>query len=263
MSAYLYILKLRLLSALNYRFEVFAYLVTNIIMLLATVFLWQTTYRGVAAVDGVAQRQMITYAILSLLLSNLFQTPVQNTIVDHMREGQIAIDLIRPFNLLLQWLADDLGAALASGVQYLIPLLVLALAFIQVPWPASLQAGLLFIPSCLLSYAILWLLSAQVGVIALWTMSLGNMGLVKDALVRALSGSIVPIWFFPSWFQAISRYLPFQYIYQTPLGIYIGKIPPDQALQAMATQVVWTVGLGLILQALWTYARKRVLVQGG
>jgi ABC-2 type transport system permease protein len=126
-----------------------------------------------------------------------------------------------------------------------------------------LTGFLLFIPSCLLSYGILWLLSALVGLIAFWVMELGNMGIVKDSIVRVLSGSIVPLWFFPESVQNVSKFLPFQYTFQTPLGIYIGETGPAAALSSMAVQAVWIGILFLLLAAFWKKTKTKTLIQGG
>lgn len=263
MTSYLYLIKLRLLTALTYRFEVFASIGTNIILMFASVFLWKTAYRGVDTVAGLEERQMVTYAIVSILLGAVFTCNVENVINGRIREGEIATDLIRPVNLMLCWLSEDIGESVCAIAIRFAPLLVLATLFFQAPLPSSLTAGVLFLLSCLLSFGILWLLSALVGVAAFRILELGNMGIVKDAIVRLLSGSIVPLWLFPKSVVKISAFLPFQYTYQTPLGIYIGKLAPAQALSSMAVQGLWIAVLGLLLVAAWNKAKRHVMVQGG
>jgi ABC-2 type transport system permease protein len=82
-------------------------------------------------------------------------------------------------------------------------------------------------------------------------------------LIRILSGSFVPLWFFPQWVQKVSAFLPFIYIYQTPLSIYIGKINVKQAFQSMLIQFVWILILSFILSRIWKKACRMVTVQGG
>lgn len=246
-----------------YRFDVFASLLSNAILMLASVFLWKVAYQGMGTVSRVSQDQMISYAIMVVLLRSLFRCDVQDTLVRRLREGEIATDLIKPVNLLCYWLAEDIGTAVSSTARYLIPLLILSTLLFHPPLPATWQAFALFLPSCLLSFGILWLMAALMGMIAFWTLELGNLGMVKDVLVAILSGSIVPLWFFPRSIERVSRLLPFQYTYQTPLGIYVGRTPPGDALGSMAIQLVWVVALALLLSAIWSRARNKVLVQGG
>ncbi len=87
--------------------------------------------------------------------------------------------------------------------------------------------------------------------------------MVKDAVVRVLSGSLVPLWFFPAEVQRVSEWLPFQYTYQTPIGIYIGIMPARDAMQAIGIQALWVVILALLLAWIWKRARSKVMIQGG
>jgi ABC-2 type transport system permease protein len=254
---------MRILTTLAYRFEVFAAVGSQLILMLATVFLWRTAYSGNGSAGSLQLDQIVTYTILSILLSSVFICDVQNTIYRKIREGQIVVDFYRPITLLGCYLADDLGLMMSSVVNKVLPLFVLASLFFTMPLPKSLIGFILFIPSCVLSYAILWLLSALVGLTSFWVMELGNMGMVKDSIVRILSGSIVPLWFFPNSIQTISKFLPFQYTYQTPLAIYIGEIRPWGALQSMVIQFVWISILYLVLNIVWNKAKKKTLIQGG
>lgn len=264
LQAYWYITRMRLLANLAYRFEVFASVGTNIVILLASVYLWKAAYAGGAGANqAVTLQDMTTYTILSIVLGSVFVCDVQNTIYSKIREGQIVTDFYRPIPLLACYLADDLGSMLSALVNKVAPMIIIAALVFGVPWPASALSLLMFVASCLLSYAILWLLSALVGLIAFWVMELGNMGMVKDSIVRILSGSIVPLWFFPESVQAVSRFLPFQYTYQTPLGIYIGAIDMKEALLAMAVQLGWIAILFVLMAAFWKQTKRKTLIQGG
>ncbi|QYR21924.1 ABC-2 family transporter protein [Paenibacillus sp. sptzw28] len=256
--------KMRILSNLAYRFEVFASVGTNLILMVASIFVWKAAYGGsIGQVDSLNLSDLTTYTVVSILLSSIFVCDVQDTIYSKIREGQIVTDFYRPIPLLACYLADDLGGSLSNLVNKVLPLILFASLFFGVPLPASLTGFLLFIPSCLLSYGILWLLSALVGLIAFWVMELGNMGIVKDSIVRVLSGSIVPLWFFPESVQNVSKFLPFQYTFQTPLGIYIGETGPAAALSSMAVQAVWIGILFLLLAAFWKKTKTKTLIQGG
>jgi len=266
MSAYGYLVKMRILTTLAYRFDVFASILSNLVILIASVFLWKTAYagdHGAGAGAGVNEHQMIVYSIVSALLGSLFITDVQNTINQRVREGDISVDMLKPMPMLGYFLAQDIGSVVSALLNRSLPMLLFVAVFFVMPAPAGFSAFLLFLLSALLAYAILWLLSALVGMTAFWVMELGNMGIVKDLIVRVLSGSLVPLWWFPHWMQEVSRYLPFQYTYQTPLGIYIGRTGPSEAFFAMGIQAVWIALLVLLLYAVWSKAKRKTEVQGG
>lgn len=263
LQAYWYITKMRVLTNLAYRFEVFAAVGTNIILLIASVFLWRSAYAGIEQVQSMQLDDLITYTVLSILLASVFVCGVQNTIYYKIREGQIVTDFYRPIPLLASYLADDLGSAVSGLVNRVIPLFLFATIVFGPPLPASWKHFLLFVPSVLFSYALLWLLSALVGLAAFWVMELGNLGIVKDSIVRILSGSLVPLWFFPETIQRISAFLPFQYTYQAPISIYIGVVSIPEAFQGMAVQIVWVAVLALLLRWAWKRTKTKTLIQGG
>ncbi len=260
---YACVAKTKLISALAYRFDVFASLGTNTVLTLASVFLWKTAYRGLGSVGGVEEGMMVTYAIMAIILRALFQCGVHDTISSRMRDGDIAVDMIKPVNLLGYWLAEDLGSAISAVAMHALPLLVASSLLFHIPAPTGAVAFVAFLASSILSYGILWMLAAIVGTIAIWTTELGNLGMVKDAAIGILSGSFVPLWFFPEPFQNISRWLPFQYTYQAPLGIFVGRTPVNEAATILLLQLVWITILWLVLTAVWKRATERILSQGG
>ena len=71
--------------------------------MLLTVFLWQTVYGQAEAVAGVTRSQMISYAVLSVLLGALLQAQVEYSVGSRVRDGQIALDLMRPAKVPLRF----------------------------------------------------------------------------------------------------------------------------------------------------------------
>jgi ABC-2 type transport system permease protein len=258
-----YLLKLQLLNALAYRFEYLSSIGRNLLFLLGSVFLWRTAYRGIDEVAGVTEPEMVTYAVVAVLMNACFVIRIDGTLFGKVRAGEIATDLIRPVNLVWYWLAEDVGRSLAAVTQFALPVLAIALAFVAPPLPADALALALFLPSCALSFLVLWLLSALVGMTAFWVVDFGDVGTVKNSLVLALSGRLVPMWLFPDALAQVSRWLPFQYTFQAPLEIYIGRTPATEALSVLSVQAVWVVLFTLLVGLVWTRAQRRVFVQGG
>jgi len=78
-----------------------------------------------------------------------------------------------------------------------------------------------------------------------------------------LSGSVLPLPLFPDWAQPILKILPARGLMDTPFRIYLGHIPPSEALAAIAHQLAW-VGIAVwIGYRLLARGLKRVEVQGG
>lgn len=263
MRPYLYIAKIRLLSALAYRFDVFSTVAIQCLIMIASSFFWIAAYSNRQSALGVTKEQMLTYTIMSGVLACLFTSGVEGRIIQSIRRGNISLDILKPVNLFGMYLAEDVGGVAIAFFQNAVPLLIIAILFIAAPLPASGAHLLLFLLSAVLSYMINWLFAAVYGMWAFWAISMGPMQAVKGHLVRLLSGSIIPLWFFPGWLQGIMRFLPFQYIYQLPLSIYIGKLPFDQMMRQMGLQVIWLIIFYILFSLIQKKVLTNVLVQGG
>ena len=91
-----YLLKLQLLNALAYRFEFISSIGRNLFILLGSVFLWQTAYRGIDQVEGVTEAQMLTYAVMGVLMNACFTINVDSSLFGKVRgpvSAQLCIEL--------------------------------------------------------------------------------------------------------------------------------------------------------------------------
>lgn len=263
MGPYAYMTKMKLLLSMTYRYEFFISLGTQIILLFVSAFFWKAAYLGVNSVQNVNEQQMLTYSILSIVLGCLFVTSIEETIHRKVRRGDVAVDYIKPVNVLLMYFSEDVGAMVTALIQRVIPIIVMSCLFITVPKPASLLHFLLFAVSSCFSFLILWFVSALVGLTYFKVLEMGPVGLIKDYLIRILSGSFVPIWFFPKSVQVVLQYLPFIYTYQLPLSIYIGKSTIPDALKSMAIQIVWALVFFFLFLRYKRNVEKNIFVQGG
>jgi len=260
---YLYKMKLQMQVYLTYRFEVFAALITRFILILANLFLWSSVYTGQDTIQGVSRDQMITYSILSVCLSIMCQCGVQGSLNGDVRGGNIAILLMRPYHLLAGYFAEDIGTIVVKTCTIVAPILVLSGIFLPFQGPASWSVLPLVLLGYLFGFLILWLLSVLVSMFTFVTMELGNMGVVKDTIVAILSGSMIPLWFFPKGVEQALMLTPFPYTYQTPLGLYIGKISPSEGMWQILIQLCWVVLLMAVVSFVWKKVQNKVLIQGG
>ena len=264
MKVYTYIAKMRIERALAYRFQVISAIFFQGLLMFAAAFFWKALYAdSTAKVSGVGQREMLIYTILATFITCLLQVDVENRMIDGVRKGSIAMDMIKPVNLFGTFFAEDLGKLLVVFIQNALPLLIIGALFIQIPVPASAFDGLLAFLSFVISYLINWLFAAVFGMWAFTAISIRPMIEIKKHFLALLSGAIIPIWFFPQWLQNILNVLPFRYIYQLPLSIYIGKLDRKTTFVELGIQIVWLVAFFLLFSFCSRRVTKKVLVQGG
>ena len=263
MSAYSHMIKIKLLLALNYKFEFFVGIISKIMFLFVSAFFWKAAYNGIDAVEMISEEQMLTYSVLSIIIGGIFSTSIEDSIRSRVRRGDIAIDFIKPVNIFLMYLSEDVGNMVTEIIRTAIPITICSALFVIIPTPASLIHFGLFLMSASFSYVILWLISAIFGLFYIKLIDLGPIGAIKQYLIMILSGAVVPMWFFPQTIQTILRYLPFIYTYQHPLGIFIGKYTTKEAAVGMLVQLLWVAIFFVLFKFLKKRIVKNVLVQGG
>ncbi|MET9049762.1 ABC-2 family transporter protein [Streptomyces bacillaris] len=187
----------------------------------------------------------------------------EDELMERIRTGDIAVDLYRPADLQLWWLAGDVGRAafqlLGRGV---VPMLVGALAFdLALPgspwiWPAFLLSVLLGI---VVSFAVRFLVALS----AFWLLDGAGAAQMSWLLGLFFSGMLLPLPLFPGLLGEVARLLPWSSLLQIPADVFLGKYSGWGLLEAYAFQGAWAVALLLAGRLLQGVATRRVVVQGG
>ena len=263
MKKYLYVIKTQIIKSMTYEFNIYGNIIMQTIIMITSAYFWRALYKGRGMVGDVDADSMLTYVVISSLLSVLLITNVERRIQTSVVKGTVATDMMKPVNIFGVYFAEDIGNIIALICQNVLPILIIGSLMIKVPRMADIRDLPLLIISVAESFLINWLIAALFGMIAFTAVNIDALIQVKKHLLRLLSGSIIPIWFFPPGIARVLESLPFVYIYQLPLSIYIGRGDRAQHLGQMGIQSIWLV----ILAGLFFYAQNRaarkVMVQGG
>ncbi|SDN37890.1 ABC-2 type transport system permease protein [Streptomyces wuyuanensis] len=210
--------------------------------------------------------QAVTYVWLGqalLMTCAMMGGGFEDELIERIRTGDIAIDLYRPADLQLWWLAGDLGRAafhlLGRGV---VPLLLGALAF-DLALPASPLPWLAFLTAVLLGVVVSFALRYLAALSAFWLMD--GAGVLQITWLAGLffSGMLLPLTLFPGALGELARLLPWSSLLQIPADVLLGKRTGWGLVHAYAFQVGWAaalLGAGRLVQSA---ATRRVVVQGG
>ena len=95
--------------------------------------------------------------------------------------------------------------------------------------------------------------------------TLDEKGVVNIFMVTSdiLSGLVLPIPFFPLFFQNIANILPFRYICDFPFRFYVGNISMSEGFFGILIQMIWIILLVLLGRILMKKALKKAVIQGG
>jgi ABC-2 type transport system permease protein len=126
--------------------------------------------------------------------------------------------------------------------------------------PDGIVAGIGFLMSAVLAFAVYSQINLLVGLSAIFTEHTIGIQRAKNATVDLLGGVLIPLTFYPEWAQSILAWLPFQALAFSPATLYLGQANP---LPVLAMQFVWVVVLYIFSRWVWHRATLRLTVQGG
>ena len=263
MKKYFYVIKTQIIKRLTYAFDVYGNLLVQTIIMITSAFFWKALYKDGGTVGGVDVNSMMVYITMSSVLSVLFITNVEKRIEQSVQKGTVATDMMKPVNLFGVYFAEDIGTVIALILQNILPILLIGSIFIGIPKMEDVRDLPLFVLSVILSFFINWFLAAIFGMMAFSAVSIDALIQVKKHLIRLISGSIIPLWFFPEGLANVLKVLPFPYIYQLPLSIYIGRGTRAEIFTQMEISLAWAVILFLIFMFAQKRITGKVMVQGG
>lgn len=264
MAAYVEFIRIRFLMMLAYRVNYYSGIAVYAINIGAYYFVWQAVYANSAGtIGGFTASQMTTYIAIAWMARAFYFNNLDKDIAREIRDGSVAIELIRPYSYLLVKLMQGLGEGLFRLLLFSTPgmLIIAWLLPIQFPTDGWLWVQFLWMLFC--SFMINSQLNIIVGMGAFFLENNEGLMRMKRVAVDLLSGLIVPLTFFPSWAQPILEALPFQAITYLPTSVITQRIVGEALFGAFLTQLAWIVVLWVPIVWLWSRARRRLFVQGG
>ncbi|MFI9046707.1 ABC transporter permease [Streptomyces sp. NPDC053427] len=215
---------------------------------------------------GYDQAQALTFvwtAQALLAASALLMGGGLDELQERIRSGDIAVDLYRPADLQLWWLAADLGrAALQLIGRGVVPLAVGAVCF-PLALPREALTWLTFLLSVLLGLLVSFALRYLVSLASFWLLDGAGLALISGLACLFFSGMVLPLRAFPGGFAEVAQLLPWAAVLQVPVDVLIGVRTGGSLLRGLAFQAGWGVALLALGRLVQRAATRKVVVQGG
>ncbi|MEU0675712.1 ABC-2 family transporter protein [Streptomyces sp. NPDC006172] len=247
----------------TYRTATAAGVFTNTVFGLILVYTYLALWDERPQLGGYDQAQAVTFVWLG---QALFATLAiqgggfEAEFMERVRTGDVAVDLYRPADLQLWWLANDVGRALFQLLgRGVVPFAFGALVFpTALPSDPALWAA--FLVSVLLAMVVSFAIRYLVALSGFWL--LDGTGALQTLMITGVfcTGMTLPLNVVPGPLGEVLRVLPWAAQLQTPADVLMGEA--DWAY-AFAFQAAWAVALLAAGRAVQAAATRRVVVQGG
>ncbi|MFJ1736234.1 ABC transporter permease [Streptomyces sp. NPDC088254] len=247
----------------TYRTATAAGVFTNTVFGLILVYTYLALWDERPQLGGYDQAQAVTFVWLGQALYATLAIQgggFETEFMERVRTGDVAVDLYRPADLQLWWLANDLGRALFQLLgRGVVPFAFGALVF-PTALPADPALWAAFLVAVLLAMVVSFAIRYLVALSGFWL--LDGTGALQALMVTGVfcSGMTLPLNAVPGPLGEVVRVLPWAAQLQMPADVLMGEAHWGRAF---AFQAAWAVALLAAGRAVQAAATRRVVVQGG
>ncbi|MBY5033855.1 ABC-2 family transporter protein [Streptococcus gallolyticus] len=252
----------------TYRVNFFLYRLGDVIGAFVAFYLWKAVFDSSAnpVLNHFSLADMTSYIIVGFLTNLLTKSDSSFMIGDEVKDGSIVMRLLRPVHFAISYLFTELGfkcmVFLSVGFPFLLGMSLWQIwqgqTFLQV-----LLRLVIYLFSLLLAYLMNFYFNICFGFTAFVFKNLWGSNLLKNSIVAFLSGSLIPLAFFPTIVAKILSILPFSSLVYAPVMIFIGKYNLQETFFALGLQVFWLLFFVGLSQLVWKAVQGHLTVQGG
>jgi ABC-2 type transport system permease protein len=260
LRAYPQLLRTGFAEAVAYRSEFIIWMfATN--MPLVMLALWSAVARG-GPVGTYTQKGFAAYYLGSLLVRLLTGSWVVWEMTMEIRQGTLALRLLRPIHPLLAYSAENLAAVPLRGV-IAIPVVSLMLYAMRGELAHDATSWLLLAPALLGAWLLTFLVMALIGTLGLWFESAGSLFEAWLGISAVLSGYLVPLDLFPAAVRSVALVLPFRFLLSFPVELVLGKASGMHALGLLCMQWGYCLIALIATRLVWRAGLRRYAAYGG
>ncbi len=263
MKAYWAILSARFRVLLQYRAAALAGFGTQVFWGFIRVMIFGAFYRSTTELQPMTYPEVVTYIWLGQAMILIVVFRLDADVRTMIRSGTVAYELLRPLDLYTLWFVRSVSSRTAPLLLRAVPMFLAAGLFFGLQPPPSLASAVAWMAATLGALLLSSAMATLLTISLLWTISGEGISRLLPAAIFIFSGMIIPLPLFPDWAQPILNFLPFRGLADVPFRLYMGHIPPDQAIGVLLHQTAWTVAF--LALGRWALARgmRRLVVQGG
>lgn len=258
---YLALMRYNFKQQFAYRASLYMQIIGSVIWVYIKVCIWQALLRTGNSVEQTVE-ELVTYTVVAFLIEQITSNNTAHALAAKVKNGSIAIDLIRPFPLkwylFYQQLSENVFYTIFIGGP--ITLISILLWSVRIPEAADFVFGLL---SIILAVFLTFSFQYLIGLLVFWLKDVTYTRMITGGILELFSGSMIPLWFYPESFRQVCMVLPFRFMVFEPISVFLGEYDTMGCIRVIAIQFFWTIVLTIVGEFIWKKVQKNITVQGG
>lgn len=263
MKKYLYIYKTKLMTDLQYTFDLLLGFVGYIIHIFIFLNLWQYIYSDPKElINGYSMSQMIWYVIITeILWTCLSGRAFSKDVSNDVKSGNIAYNINKPYNYVEYALFNHLGGATIRFILLTIIGLTIGFVFLNGFPPLSILQILAVLLSSFLATIISIFLIMALSLISFFIEDASPFYWIYSKFILVV-GTIFPIEFFPEVIKPFIKFSPIYAVSYGPAKLFVDFNMPD-FISIMISQVAYLIISFIICHLIYKKGLKKLNVNGG
>ncbi len=230
-------------EGITYRAKKILWTIINVGGMIPILSLWFVLGQS-GKISPTQSHYLVIYYLIIVIVSRLTASDMEEWLIDDIKDGQISRDIIRPFPFFIRLFASDFVWRM-SYIFYIFPLMIIL-------WFLIPHTGfLLLIPMTIIVYFQRFFIAMLIAFTAFWIDQSNSLTHLKWMLGWLVSGSMLPLTFFPDWFQNVARWTPFYSWGFFTAQLAMGKLNLKETMVGILLTVFWTVLLFICAKLLW------------
>ncbi len=242
----------------EYRVDFAIHVFKYAMMVLMMAIVWLAVQREGRAV--MSEQETVSYFVFAAILYSLsnFHTWY---IEDDIRLGTLSKYLLKPISAFRHYFSFESAIAVLETILKFAVMTPIILLFDLAP-NIQLTNFLLFCLYLPIIFIFSFTLFNLINYLSFWISESYAIRWALMILFRFLEGLLVPLLFFPAWYQKLSWFLPFQHLAYTPIRLLQGNMSWQQGVWGIGTIIFWLLIINFFRQKVWNLGTKSYEAQG-
>lgn len=250
------LMKASVSEALEYRAQVFLWLVASIFPLVMMT-VWLALVDEAQQVAGWDRADFLSYYIGMMLVNQLTGSWILWDWDDDLRTGNLSVKLLKPSDPLHYFISKQIGWKVLVLIFMLPVVAAVAVISPEVRFPLTPLTTLAFVAAVVLGFIEQTFMATAFAVLGFWSTQVRNLYQLWFGVGQFLSGFIAPLAMFPLGIRSLAVLLPYRGYVGFPLEILTGQLAGPEIQLGFLVTLFWTLVFVLAYRILWRAGLRR------
>ena len=255
-ALFLHLMSIESRRLLSYRVDFWITMILTLIVQLVVIWaLWTAIFAesGKDIVAGWDLQGILAYGVFVFLTGRVVRGgDLQMAVATEIYDGSLSRYLVFPCNYCFTKYAQQLGNIFPDIFQsVLMALLIIPFMESSTTVDLNLTGILMCLPSIFCAHLLFFMMGLLPQMVAFWADNVWSLSVMMRMVTMLIGGATFPLSLFPDSMQSVLYMLPFQYLFEFPTLVLLGKVGIEEWITGIVSCLIWCGFFLLLLIPVW------------